>query len=648
MYGDTSYDALGRTSTGTNPYRSVSETTYGITTSKYDALSRVIKVIPTDGTDASNNVTSVYTANTVTVTDQAGKKRKSQTDALGRLTAVWEPDAAGNFVYETDYQYDVLDNLIRVDQKGNDANSTNWRTRTFTYNSLSQLLSASNPESGTITYAYDNDGNLLTKLDARGITISYAYDALHRLTGKTYSNGDPAVSYFYDQTTYNGLTITNGKGRRTGMSDTSGSTAWSYDSEGRALTERRTISGVTKNIGYAYNLDGSLASLTYGGGRVVNYSYSAAARPLSAIDGDGTKYVTAATYAPAGALTGALYGAVTGGFAGITASNSYNKRLQPVSLSAASPTQTVLSLGYDFHLATGNNGNVFQIQNNIDSARTQTFTYDELNRVKTAEVPTAWGLSFGYDVWANFLTQTVTKGSAPMLSVAANATNQVVGFSYDAAGNLTNDGAQTYTYDGDNRLSTAAGVTYTHDGDGKRVTKSTGKLYWHNLSGDSLGETDISGNITDEFVFVGGTRSARRKSTGEVNYYFTDHLGSSRVVTSATGSILDDADFYPFGGERSVLSASGNSYKFTGKERDVETGLDYFGARYYGSNLARFLTADPVMITDYRPHNPQAWNRYAYVGNRPTQWVDPNGDKLIFETVEDAQKAVADYQKGWA
>ena len=77
------------------------------------------------------------------------------------------------------------------------------------------------------------------------VTTTYGYDALHRLTGKTYSNGDPAVSYFYDQTSYNGLAITNGKGRRTGMSDASGATAWSYDSMGRALTERRTIGSVT-------------------------------------------------------------------------------------------------------------------------------------------------------------------------------------------------------------------------------------------------------------------------------------------------------------------------------------------------------------------------------------------------------------------
>jgi hypothetical protein len=136
-------------------------------------------------------------------------------------------------------------------------------------------------------------------------------------------------------------------------------------------------------------------------------------------------------------------------------------------------------------------------------------------------------------------------------------------------------------------MTATAGVTYTYDGDGKRVKKSSGKLYWYGMGSDALLETDASGTVTDEDVFFNGRRIARRKSpSGEINYYFADHLGTSRVVSSATGTILDDSDFYPFGSERSVVSSSGNTYKFTGKERDSESGLDFFIARHYASNLA--------------------------------------------------------------
>src|SRR5207245_5310539 len=122
-------------------------------------------------------VSTSYAANQTTVTDEAGKKRKSQTDGLGRLTIVWEDPTRLN--YETDYTYDVLNNLLTVNQKGNDPNSANWRPRTFTYDSLSRLLTAANPESGTILYTYDADTLCLTpnsyptllvsKTDARGI-----------------------------------------------------------------------------------------------------------------------------------------------------------------------------------------------------------------------------------------------------------------------------------------------------------------------------------------------------------------------------------------------------------------------------------------------------------------------------------------------
>ncbi len=93
-------------------------------------------------------------------------------------------------------------------------------------------------------------------------------------------------------------------------------------------------------------------------------------------------------------------------------------------------------------------------------------------------------------------------------------------------------------------------------------------------------------------MFFGGKRIARRDNAGNVSYYFANHLGTSRVVNNATGAILDNSDFYPYGGERVVSSSSGNHYKFTGKERDGESGLDNFGARYYSAQYGRFVTPD--------------------------------------------------------
>src|SRR5262249_42507420 len=137
--------------------------------------------------------------------------------------------------YETDYQYDALSNLLRVDQKGSaPGDSTQWRTRQFSYNSLSQLLTASNPESGTITYAYDANGNVITKTDARGITTNHYYDQLNRITGKNYTDGTFGAGYTYDQTGVWGVQATNTVGRLVLAYDGHfAATLFSYDVMGR-------------------------------------------------------------------------------------------------------------------------------------------------------------------------------------------------------------------------------------------------------------------------------------------------------------------------------------------------------------------------------------------------------------------------------
>ena len=162
---------------------------------------------------------------------------------------------------------------------------------------------------------------------------------------------------------------------------------------------------------------------------------------------------------------------------------------------------------------------------------------------------------------------------------------------YDAAGNTNQNGSAAYTYDAENRLTSTAGVTYTYDGDGGRVMKSSGPIYWGQ---GPLAESDLSGNIQHEYIFFGGKRIARLDLPGNSqHYYFSDHLGSHSVVTDANGSCEQDIDFYPYGGvQPDYCPTVAQNYKFTGKERDSESGLDDFGARYFTSNMGRWMTPD--------------------------------------------------------
>jgi RHS repeat-associated protein len=198
----------------------------------------------------------------------------------------------------------------------------------------------------------------------------------------------------------------------------------------------------------------------------------------------------------------------------------------------------------------------------------------------------------------------------------------------------------------ESHLLTAGGVTYTYDGDGKRVKKSNGKLYWFGMGDDVLDETDLMGSTSNsafnEYVFFSGKRIARRDSTNSVFYYFSDHLGTSQVIVQAgQATACYDADFYPFGGERTpVINSCPQHYKFTGKERDQETGLDDFGARMYGNALGRFLTPDfggPLdSIPDAVPwadfETPQSLNLYGYARNNPTSFDDNDGHDCVVQT----------------
>jgi RHS repeat-associated protein len=361
----------------------------------------------------------------------------------------------------------------------------------------------------------------------------------------------------------------------------------------------------------------------------------------------------------------ATNGFVLGGFTGINTANVYSKRLQPVLLSAANPTAAVFSLCYDFHLkinislspcvfsanAVGDNGNVYQIVNNRDGNRTQNFLYDSLNRISQANTisttgANCWGEVYTIDAWGNLTNRSGVSGmtgcATEGLSTSATSQNQLTGLAYDAAGNVTYDVSLHYLHDLENRMTKFVGSTtdiYVYDGDGQRVKKTTPTvaLYWYGAAGNVLDETSGNGTLVSEYIFFNGKRVARRDADNSVKYYFADNLGSASVITNATGAMppLTESDYYPFGGEIPITSGDPNHYKFTGKERDTESGLDNFGARYDASSLGRFMTPDPL---GGRLVNPQTLNKYSYVANNPINFTDPTGLYMCADDAKDAKE----------
>jgi RHS repeat-associated protein len=216
------------------------------------------------------------------------------------------------------------------------------------------------------------------------------------------------------------------------------------------------------------------------------------------------------------------------------------------------------------------------------------------------------------------------------------ATNRRSDAIYDAAGNQGTMGGTTLGYDAENRVVSVTNLpaygggseTYVYDGDGRRVQKAI-------VNGPTTTYAyDIFGKLIAEYSSnPGGTTPPCGTC-----YISTDHLGSTRLVTGDNAAIIARHDYLPFGEEIPAGQARRNSewgandkvnQKFTGKERDLETGLDYFGARYMSSAQGRFTSPDPTFLNILKVTNPQRWNLYGYATNNPLKYIDPDGQEAI-------------------
>jgi RHS repeat-associated protein len=232
-------------------------------------------------------------------------------------------------------------------------------------------------------------------------------------------------------------------------------------------------------------------------------------------------------------------------------------------------------------------------------------------------------------VWVTGFGGITPPGNTPQANVY-NGNNQIASASYDAAGNQLVVNGNTQAYDAENgQISSAysgSTETYFYDGDGKRIEK-TGP------SGTALFVYDAMGRLVQEIDSVATVPPCT------TCYLSADHLGSTRMVTDSGANVIGRHDFLPFGEEIAANTAGRNAQwgpgndtvnqKFTGKERDSESGLDYFGARYYGSALGRWASPDKVNMTDDRLLSPSTTiNKYVYGADNPLKYIDPDGEDV--------------------
>jgi RHS repeat-associated protein len=192
-------------------------------------------------------------------------------------------------------------------------------------------------------------------------------------------------------------------------------------------------------------------------------------------------------------------------------------------------------------------------------------------------------------------------------------------------------------------------VRYEYDAEGRRVKREN------------------VGQGTTYYVYDGGGELAAEYGAMEMMscarcYLTGDMLGSTRLVTDEVGAVKQRTDYLPFGesvsvsatqgggrqtitdggGQTTYMLGGGPTQKFTGKERDAETGLDYFGARYMSAAQGRFTSPDKP-FADQFPEDPQSWNLYVYGRNNPLLYIDPTGERVEIHgsTEEERQRALA-------
>jgi len=459
-------------------------------------------------------------------------------------------------------------------------------------------------------------------------SVTYTYDRDYRgaLSSVCVLSCTPASSTVIDTFTHDGLGRVIGSGQQIG---TNSAYAFSY---GYSLTDQLT------QITYP-------ASVAYPNGHTINYGLDASDRVQSATNASTQSNYATLNYTtdPNNTLT------ITMGN-GVKEQPSFNDRLQPIGLQAASSSAgSLLQLGLypctgpATSCTTGNVGNLMAQSITLPGySVTQTYSYDNLNRLTSAaESGSGWNQSYQYDNFGNRWVP-ASNGLPPLStetlqSNGYNSQNQVNTWTYDNNGNvvtipIVNSQSRNFTYDAEDRTVSATIVTgtgtisasYLYDGLGQRVSKTVN-------GATTTFAYDAFGNLAAEY---GATQSPCDTSTC---YLTVDHLGSTRLLTDSNGSsTVTRYDYQPFGAEITATyggRTTGMGYamapdtmgpKYTGQYRDTETTMDWFEVRHLSGAQGRYQSVDPGNA-GADPSDPQTWNGYAYVGNNPLSYTDPSG-----------------------
>jgi|GEM_PF-1630431 len=467
----------------------------------------------------------------------------------------------------------------------------------------------------------------------------------------TTSNAQTTYTYdTYTDANYAGTP--NAKGRLTSVTDPTGTTTFFYDARGNITKTIKVIEGNSFTVQSNYDSLNRTKTTTYPDNEVVTYGYDAAGN-IQTVTGQNITVTPPTAYPYVSNIQYNAFNQRTKVTFGNSVSTAYSYdpssfRLSQIcsrkNLDCTDPATTPALLekvSYTYDAS----GNVTAMADSLNAVNSQTFTYDELNRLKTAIGPYGdlSSTPYTYDPMGN-MTYNPQMGSYKYLdsglsSVRPHAVvsagsyvysydtngNMISSGSYDGNGNLVSGTNRALTYDTENRpISITQGsttLTMAYDYNGDRVKKAdglstiyyVGKLY------------EKKGTVTTKYIFAGPTRVALKSSDGTVYFYHPNHISSTHLMTDTGGSVAEEIKYNPYGSTLSDPGVTGGinvNHKYTSQEFDSQVGLYYYRARYYDAGIGRFISADTLVPS---PRNPQFLNRYSYAVNNPVRNIDPTG-----------------------
>ena len=424
------------------------------------------------------------------------------------------------------------------------------------------------------------------------------------------------------------------------MWDATGNSSWTYDEYGRTTTATRVVDGRSYVSANTYDALDRVREMTYPDNETLTYSY----QPNTLLDGiqfsiGNLDLVSDIVYKDIGLLD-----SYTLGSSPTTATQSFEywkiddasrspfAAIKRIKLSKDSTDLVNREMQYDAV------GNVTKIVDGVNS-ETVDYTYDDLDRILTASVPT--GESFAYDTIGNMTSKAGTAlnygTTTPKHAVKSHGTTT---YTYDANGSMTAKGTQTVKYDPEQqsiRIQDGTSVhRATYDGDGVRRKRddSNGTVHYlgsyeRKLAGGSNSPETITKYYSASLGAMSRPMAFRR--SGTLHWLSSDHLGGTIRVLDSSFTALDGMRYKPYGEDRDTGSSLNTDRKFTGQTEDEAAGLYWYASRAYDPAIGRFVMPDPIVPV---PGNPQALNRYSYVYNNPLRYTDPSGHDPLGEDWE--------------